>query len=220
MKDKILAASTRLFARNGFSGTSLQSIAEEVGVRKPSLLYHFPSKQALRQAVISDLLTRWQNRLPRILAAANGGTRRFDAVFHEVAGFFRADPNRARLILREVVDRPHETRDLLGTTIAPWSVLLTDSIRQGQAAGTVRPEVNPESWLIEVVILVIGTFAAADLAGAVFAHQAETAPEDRINRQMEEIIRMARTSLYTPSTLAKQANTPVAESEKHEKDPK
>ena len=182
----------------------MQSIAEEVGIRKPSLLYHFPSKQALRQAVIAELLDRWQERLPKMLAAANGGTRRFDAVFHEVAAFFQADPNRARLILREVVDRPHETRDVLGQTIAPWSVLLTDSIRRGQAAGTIRSEVNPESWLIEVVVLVIGTFAAADLAGAVFADQAEISPKDRIDRQLDEIIRMARTSLYTPSTLAKQ----------------
>ena len=70
MKERILGVASRMFARRGFSGTSVQAIAEDVGIRKPSLLYHYPSKAALREAVLADLIVRWQARVPGIMAAA------------------------------------------------------------------------------------------------------------------------------------------------------
>ena len=200
MKQKILSVATQLFAQNGFNGTSLQAIADAVGLRKPSLLHHFPSKEAIREAVLDDLLDRWQSRLPQVLTAASGGTRRFDAVFAEVGGFFRKDPNRARLILREVVDRPQQARERLGATIAPWGALLTDSIRSGQEDGRIQREVDAQAWLVNVVILLIGTIATTELVSVAF-HREEASAEERTDRQLKELARMARTSLYVKSVL-------------------
>ena len=47
-----IAAATRLFAAHGFNGTALQDIADAVGVTKPAILHHFPSKEHVRQAVL------------------------------------------------------------------------------------------------------------------------------------------------------------------------
>ena len=58
------------FARDGVDGTSLQVVADAVGIRKPSLLHHFPSKTALRDAVLDELLAHWKDDLPRAMAAA------------------------------------------------------------------------------------------------------------------------------------------------------
>ena len=41
VRSEIPYTATRLFAAKGFDGTSLEATAEAVGVRKPSLLYHF-----------------------------------------------------------------------------------------------------------------------------------------------------------------------------------
>ena len=130
-KRRILTIATRRFAQQGYDGTSLQGIADEVGMRKPSVLYHFPSKKALREAVIADLLERWQTRLPDVLAKAGTGDDRFTALFEEVSGFFEADPSRALLVMREVVDRPRETRERLGAAIRPWLALLKGVIEEG-----------------------------------------------------------------------------------------
>ncbi|GIP23773.1 TetR/AcrR family transcriptional regulator [Paenibacillus sp. J22TS3] len=45
--EQILQTAYMLFARNGYEKTSLSMIAKEVGISKPAIYYHFPSKEAL-----------------------------------------------------------------------------------------------------------------------------------------------------------------------------
>jgi AcrR family transcriptional regulator len=53
-RDAILLAASQQFARHGYRGTSLASIAEAAGLSQPGLLHHFPSKKALLLAVLAE----------------------------------------------------------------------------------------------------------------------------------------------------------------------
>jgi AcrR family transcriptional regulator len=53
-RTRILAAATDLFGVRGVDAVSLDQIAAEVGVAKQTLLYWFPSKDELLQAVLTD----------------------------------------------------------------------------------------------------------------------------------------------------------------------
>ena len=194
-KQRIIAVATQRFATHGYDGTSLQGIADEVGMRKPSLLYHFPSKEALREAVLSDLIGRWETTLPSILARAQTGPDRFAFLFDEVAQFFQEDPARAILLLREVVDRPVETRARLAEAIGPWLVLLKGAIEEGQASGRVRDAVDAEANLIQYIVSVVGAVMGAHLGTQVFG--GGDAPA-WILRQRAEARRMAQESLFKP----------------------
>ena len=51
-EDQILDRAAALFARRGFAKTSVQDVADAVGLSKAGLLHHFPSKDALHAAVL------------------------------------------------------------------------------------------------------------------------------------------------------------------------
>jgi len=195
-KDRIIAAATQRFAHAGFDGTSLSHIAADVGMRKPSLLYHFPSKEDLREAVLTHLLGQWKTRLPDILARAHSVDDRFGALFDEVYDFFSTDPSRALLVMREVVDRPAETRTRLSEAIRPWATIIASSIAAEQHGGRVHRSVDPESYVVQSIVMMIGSVVAADFGAAVFGASAGPAWSER---QRSESRRIARFSLFHTS---------------------
>jgi AcrR family transcriptional regulator len=191
-KRRILDAATRLFAARGFEGVSIQAVAESVGMRGPSVLHHFRTKDALRAAVLADLLGHWKDDLPRVLAAAQSGSDRLDSALRALLGFFGNAPDRARLLLRELLDNPEEMRALLATHLQPWTRLITDYVRTGQAEGRVRADLDPEAYVLHVVTAGIGTIATGDVVTALFADA--PGPDARLR----ELVRIARVSLFNP----------------------
>src|ERR1700722_19641496 len=50
-RTRILDAALDLFSEHGFEGTTLQQIADRLGLTKAALYYHFPSKDDLLEAL-------------------------------------------------------------------------------------------------------------------------------------------------------------------------
>lgn len=55
-KARIVAVARELFARRGIQQTSLRDIAEQLGITKPALYYHFDSREALVASIVQPLL--------------------------------------------------------------------------------------------------------------------------------------------------------------------
>lgn len=51
-RERILIAASQLFAQKGYFGTSTADIARAVGVRQPSIFYHFPNKASIMQELL------------------------------------------------------------------------------------------------------------------------------------------------------------------------
>src|SRR6266545_1588257 len=181
-----LATPEQVFAARGYGGTSLQDVADAVGIRKQSLLYHFPSKDDLRRRVLEALLSRWNDVLPRLLLAATSGEGQFDAVVAETIRFFVADPDRARLLLREILDRPAGVQAMIETHITPWVEVVCGYIRKGIERGAIAPDVDPQAYVLAVIHLILSAVATADCFGKV---------ADR-DRQIAELLRITKSSLF------------------------
>ena len=69
-RQEILDAAEKLFAQKGYPGTTLDDVAVAVNIRRPSLLYHFPNKNALFQGVI-DRLVEGQQAMEQNLDSAD-----------------------------------------------------------------------------------------------------------------------------------------------------
>lgn len=60
-KCEILYAALNLFSKQGYEATSVSQIADAVGIKKASLYSHFKSKQAILDALIKDVLEKYNN---------------------------------------------------------------------------------------------------------------------------------------------------------------
>jgi AcrR family transcriptional regulator len=213
VRTRILDEATRLLAARGFDGTTVQDIADAVGVTKPAVLHHFPSKEHVREAVLGALIAHWGETLPRLLLAATASEDRFAAVFGELLGFFAADPNRARVVLREALDRPAETKKLLRSAVRPWLAAVAAYVESGQKSGRHWADVDPESYVLHILQLVLAAAASAPVSSVVLSDDARAARE----RYDRELARIAHASLFTvtaregrtETTKSREAKTPA-----------
>lgn len=196
--EQIRSVATQLFARHGYEGVSLQAIAERVGVTKQTLLYHFSSKDVLRKAVLDQVFAHWRERLPQMLEAVTSGHGRFDALTRELVRFFEADTDRARLLVRELLDNPDEMRRMLADNLRPWVLLVAQYIREGQRIGLIQADVDPEAYVLTVITLVLSSVSATGVAEAVLGDAGGNAVRAARERQLTELLRLTKAGLFKP----------------------
>ena len=65
-KEKILAAASELFAKDGYNGVSVRAIARAVGITEGSIYNHFVSKEE----IMDEILTRHEQELERAVPSS------------------------------------------------------------------------------------------------------------------------------------------------------
>ncbi len=196
VRTQVLAAATRLLAARGFEGMTLQAVADEVGIRKPSVLHHFESKEALHAGVIGEIMGHWARRVPQIMRSATARENAFDGLMRELTGFFAEDPDRARLLLRETLDRPEAFRTLYLEHVQPWLAMFAHGVREGQRHGTYRPELDADEYLRHMLQLIVISIGTAD----ALSDPSAGTPRERSQRRYRELLRIARNGLFTDTT--------------------
>ncbi len=100
-RDEIVLVAVDVFGESGFAGARVDEVASRVGIRRPSVLYHFTDKQALHAAALEDVVA---DVAARILATEDGDAERLEAIADVWVEFVLERPNAARMLLRELID--------------------------------------------------------------------------------------------------------------------
>lgn len=116
--DRILDAAEARFSARGFSATSLGDIADEVGIRTPSLYKHFSSKKELYAAVMARLIDPFVELLNEILATPTD-ERDATANLEAVVDYYLRHPNLARLVQHAALAGGDEMELLVDRWVAP-----------------------------------------------------------------------------------------------------
>src|ERR687897_2637132 len=114
--ERIVTAAIAAFGTRGYGATSLDDLARELGIRKQTILYWYPSKEALLDAAVDRTAIEVALRLRRALSP-DGGVEGFARVDAIVRAMFRLAARHPPMpgFLREVtrLGPPASTR-LLG----------------------------------------------------------------------------------------------------------
>ena len=133
-RERILQAAELAFAERGFDGAPLESIAARAGIRRPSLLYYFPTKHALYSAVIESVFSDLRQVLFDAMSTEGNFENRLDAVVNSFDAHIDERPQSAQLMLREILDNRGPGHDMLLTHAVPVIELVEAFIQSSPEA--------------------------------------------------------------------------------------
>lgn len=100
--ETILEAALEVFSTYGFRGATLDQIADVAGLSKPNLLYYFPSKEAMHQALLTRLLDTWLDPLRELDEGGDPVTEILAYVRRKIE-LSRDYPRESRLFANEIL---------------------------------------------------------------------------------------------------------------------
>ena len=200
--DRILDAALASFSSRGYEATSLDGLADGLGVRKQSILYWFPSKEALLEAVIDRSAAELRVALEGSLDRAGNGWARVEAVVRSV---FRLAARRPELLglLRELgrLGPPSATR--LVEALDPLVQRASSFLAAEMASGNMRKH-EPRLLLLAIYSTVVGMVTEVEVLRAL----GEEPTARSLVRRRSEILALLRSALVVeqqspPETAAR-----------------
>ncbi|MEW1958222.1 TetR/AcrR family transcriptional regulator [Kineococcus sp. NPDC059986] len=151
---QILQAATSVFARTGYSASSVSEIARVVGISQTGVLHHFAGgKPALLQAVLEQRDARAEDRL---------GGRRGREFLSGLVAISRAQADQRglvqlyRLLAAEATDPAHPGHEYFSTRFRRIADAVTQAYREVAAAGGLRPGVDPRTAALRTLAMTEG----------------------------------------------------------------
>jgi TetR/AcrR family transcriptional regulator len=188
-RERILGAALTAYGTHGYASTSLDALADQLGVRKQTILYWFPSKQELFDAVIdgaaADLVEVFESEASRGLSGIN----QVEAIVRHV---FRLAVRRPELmgLVREVTRPGSSAASRLGDHVAPTFDRARDFLQREMDAGRLR-ESDPSMLLLSLYSTVVGVATELEVQRALGLEPTLRATVGR----RQELIRFLRAAL-------------------------
>lgn len=137
-RERLLRAAEQMFAEWGFYGASIRDIAQAVGISKPSLIHHFPTKESLYSEVLRGIASGLTSRLEEALAGPGNEREKLHRFVDLFCAWSEIQEGDARILMRELLDNPRRLSEVQTWHLKPMMDRLIGLIEAGQAARRFR----------------------------------------------------------------------------------
>jgi TetR/AcrR family transcriptional regulator len=134
-EDIILAAARKRFAYYGFSKVTMDEIAADVGLAKPSLYYYFPAKEDLFRAVIGHEHDEFLRHMHAVLKQNVPASQKLRLYIDKRFHLFREFVNLSALRISSSIDLRTMPIDLFDNFEQKECTLVQKILRTGKASG-------------------------------------------------------------------------------------
>jgi len=163
-RERLLQAASREIYRSGFQSASLDTILASAGVTKGALYYHFNSKEALGYAVVEEIIApdvhgKWVRPFQSVkdpVDALIGAVRRIPVRPQDVRGGCQLNN-----LAQEMSPLDPGFRKRMALIFDAWREAVASILREGQAHGSVRRDVEPADAAGLLIAMVEGYAALA-----------------------------------------------------------
>ena len=191
--DRILEAALASFAARGYEATSLDALAKGLGLTKQSILYWFPSKDAVLEATIARSATDLSRALESALQAAGPGWVRVEAVVRSVFRLAARQPELLGL-LREVSRLGPPAATQMTLALEPLVQRASSFLEAEMDAGTMRRH-DPRLLLLAIYSTVIGMVTEVEVMRAL----GEEPTARSLVRRRADVLNLLHSALVIPA---------------------
>ncbi len=146
-RQKLMHGAAQLIVEVGFEAMTTAAVARRAGVSEGAIYRHFPSKEALAEAVFADIWRIYNELVEKHLPPRERPKERLDAFFKAtLAALDDLMPSYGALCQQDHLH--YAAKHVPSATSLPdgakeYVALLEEAVRLARDAGHVRPEVEP-----------------------------------------------------------------------------
>jgi TetR/AcrR family fatty acid metabolism transcriptional regulator len=140
----ILHAAVRVFAEKGYHGGRIADVARAAQVAYGLVYHYFRNKEELLESVFAEQWTILMNAIRAIDEGPGSAAEKIAGIFGFVFDVYKTAPAAVRVLILEVTRTPHSLR--AGSTRETFEKavqVVADIVRQGQARGELRADLDP-----------------------------------------------------------------------------
>jgi AcrR family transcriptional regulator len=189
-RHQLIEEAIRHFGRDGYGGASLDEIATAVGIRKQTLLYYFPTKEALLEACLAAAGQRLADALTEALTGKESYWERAEAVIHAVFALAEQWPE-FPMFVREAGRLGPEAFERFAALLDPLRLRAIGFLEMGMKEGQIRRQ-DPALLLFTLYTAVVGSLTEASVLRAVVGENKSRAS---LRRREKEVVSFVRSAL-------------------------